>query len=58
MLMSEDWVKQDCTCVYMRLARLAFYVGTWVLIVVMSQVQLCSGETGSLNRKWGLTLGS
>ena len=45
---TEDCVKQD----YMWLARLSLYVGTWVLIVVVSHDQLCSGETGSLNRKW------
>ena len=37
------------------LARLSLYVGTWVLIVVVSHNQPCSSETGSLNRKWTST---
>ena len=52
---SEDWVKQGQTRMNVWSARLSFYVGKWVLIVVVSHDQPCSSETGSVNRKLRLT---
>ena len=51
--MSEDHDEHDNVW----LARLSLYVGTWVLMVVVSHDQPCSGETGSLNWKWVMGIG-
>ena len=46
----NEWGLCQTNCTNVWSARLSFYVGTWVLIVVVFDDQLCSGETGSLSK--------
>ena len=53
------WVRTESNKVMCRWSeRLSLYVGTWVLIAVVSHDQPCSAETGSLDQKWVSAPGS
>ena len=52
---ATKWVWTMCQTSDVWLTRFSLYVGTWVLIVMVSHNQPCSGETESLNQKWILT---